>query len=185
MMSERTIMTGKPQFDSLYPFVQVGKIRRQLNEYNLNKLNENENTIKDNNYGYIAGPIRKHKLEKAENVPEPELTSGKLIDSNLNILSATHDQKELLKKAGLTIDDDADVRVIKDKDGNLKSAISIKRDEKTKEISKVNYIDTDQNDKYFKQAIAKIATIPGGVSLQKQGVTILKEEINPKAIVND
>lgn len=170
---------AKFNHDPMYPYVRIGKIRSKIDNIIEQKLNDQENS-----YGYIAGPLRKQKVVEPDNVPEPELQSGKILDPDINIYSADHSQRELLRKAGLSIDQNADVRVIKDKEGNLKAAIAIKRDEKNA-IKQLNYIDVDKDDKYFKKAIGRLGTIPGGVSMQKQKVEVFKEEINPLVLIED
>lgn len=167
---------------NLYPFVRVSKFRRLIQKNQNTILTESTN---ENNYGFIAGPVKKISItdQKRHTIPDPEFSSGTIIDSELNIAPAAYDQKALLKKAGLSIkSDNTDVKLIRDKKGLLKAAFAVTKD-KDKNI--INYIDTDTDSKYFKQAIAKMATSPNGYDLQKKESIIIKEEINPLALSED
>ena len=165
---------------SIYPFVRASNFRRLIQQNQNSILTE---TVTD--YGFLAGPVKRVEIpeQKRHLIPDPEFTSGTIIDSELNISPAAHDQKELLKKAGLTINDNSDVKLIRDKKGSLKAAVSITKDKDNKNT--INYIDTDQNSDYFKKAIVKMSTTPGGYNLQKKESIIVKEEINPLALAED
>lgn len=166
---------------NLYPFVRASKFRRLIQKNQNTILTESSN---ESNYGFIAGPVKKVTIpqQKRHHIPDPEFSSGTMIDSELNISPAAHDQKELLKKAGLSIKDNSDVKLIRDKKGSLKAAFAV-----TKEQDKntINYIDTDTNSEYFKKAIVKMSTSPDGYDLQKKESVIVKEEINPLALSED
>jgi len=137
-----------------------------------------------NKYDTIATPIKKRSSFGLKPII-PELSGGQILDSfdsDLNILAATQQQKNLLDKIGLTIENDSEVKIVKDKKGNLKSALSINKDKNTGNIKNIHYVDVDKDDKHFKKAIVKLATLPNGYSLQKEKVDFIKENINPNVI---
>lgn len=113
-----------------------------------------------------------------------EFNSGLIVSPNIMLMPATTEEKQLLAKAGLGIGDNTDkAYVIKSKIGKVKGAISFSTN-KDDNATSINYIDVDKEGGNFKKSLVRLATLPNGVSLQKQQVEVIRDEIREDLIIN-
>lgn len=96
-----------------------------------------------------------------EDIPKPEFQSGTIIvDDTLKVLESMQKERELLSHAGLKIEAHDDVRVVKDREGNIKAAIAINNTRNMGQIVCIKYIDVDKDAQNFKKALARLITSP-------------------------
>ena len=110
-----------------------------------------------------------------------EFSSGMIIDSDLLLIPATSDEKKLLNKAGLNVDQANVIYVIKNRNGKVKGAIAFTCD-KEQNILSINYIDADVDDSNFKKGIVRLGTSPGRISLQQDEISVTRDTIRPDLI---
>jgi hypothetical protein len=112
-----------------------------------------------------------------------EFQSGMIVSPDIVLVPSSVNEQQLLSKVGLSINESDKSYLIKTKTGQLKGAISFSTDENGNVFS-INYIDVDKDDNNFKQSIARLATSPEGISLQKRQIEVTKDEIREDLVVN-
>lgn len=116
-------------------------------------------------------------------MPSPEFQSGVIfIDPNLRLLKALHQERELLSYAGLEIDPNDDIKLIKDENGQLKAALAIKYSNMG-QIIKIKYIDVDDNSKHFHGCMCKLLNIGSPITYY-ENIEVIKNEIS-KDLITD
>jgi len=102
-------------------------------------------------------------------------TYSLLNDTNLLIATSYRTERELLKLAGLSIIEEDDVRVVKTRDGDIKSAMALHLE--NGKVTSVNFIDVDKDGKYFKQGLARLATLPNSIRFESSDLNIERDDI--------
>jgi len=99
-----------------------------------------------------------------------------LNDTDLLISSSYRTERELLKIAGLNVIEGDDVRIVKTRNGDIKSAMALHCESDGK-VHSVNYIDVDKDGKYFKQGLARLATLPNSITFKSSSLDICRDDI--------
>ncbi len=130
--------------------------------------------------------LGRNKEDSYADLPEPEFQSGMiLIDPELKLLKAVYAERNLLSKVGLKIGATDDVRVVKDNNGNLKSALSIGYNNMGQVIT-IRYIDVDKDGCNFQKCIASLANQQNSPLKFYEGVIVdLERDTIPSSVIKD
>lgn len=109
-------------------------------------------------------------------------TYSLLNDPNLLISTSYRTERELLKMAGLDIQEGDDVRIVKTRSGDIKSAMALHKEENGN-VSSVNYIDVDSDGKYFKQGLSRLATLPNSIRFESGELEIHRDDISDGLVI--
>jgi len=179
MLGNKDMLAG--QYNQIY---QVSKAQGIINKQKA--INENANVeggASATTMAPIGGSTKKIISNQTTIKPKSNLnrkpiveTYSLLNDSNLLISTSYRNERELLKSAGLQIQEDDDVRIVKTRSGDIKSALALHLENDGK-VSSVNYIDVDKDGKYFKQGITRLATLPNSVSFKSSTLEITRDDI--------
>ncbi len=116
--------------------------------------------------------IRKPMVETYTLLNNPELLISKSYSSEC----------KLLKNAGLTINENDDVRVVKTRSGHIKSAMAL-HTENTGKVISVNYIDVDKDGNNFKHGLARLATLPNSLVFKSSNIEVFRDDISDGLII--
>jgi hypothetical protein len=177
------------------PLIRATKNINIYKKYQSNLLQEGENSeinpnvMKSSGHSDITGdntipcPLGRTPADVHTYgiMPEPEFQSGVIfIDPNLRLLKALHQERELLSYAGLDIDPDDDIKLVKDDNGQLKAALAINYSHMG-QIIKIKYIDVDDESKHFHGCMCKLLNIGSPVKYY-EGIEVIKNELSKDLI---
>ena len=175
---------------NLNPIVRTTNNIRQYKSYleNKNKDKDNKSTnVSGGSSITYCGPLsggKKIKLRKNKTIIKPmsERAFTLLTDPNLVIIETNSRERELLREAGLKIEIDHKVHIIKDRKGNIKSAIAVKSDEDYN-VNEVRYIDADPESNHFKDGISRLATLPDKLTFKSNNIAVHRDQIREDLII--
>lgn len=154
-------------------------------QYNPNVTTSFGPLIGDSEDGLDLGGNRK---QFDLSLPKPEFQSGMiLVDSGLYLLKALSDEYNILSIAGLEIEPTDDVRVIKNKAGEIVGAITFGT-KHVNQIQKIRYIDVDEASSNFKQCMCKLAqqeSATNPLRFYSNSADITRNEIPNKFIIRN
>jgi len=174
----------------LNQIIRISKAHRIISQSQVN--NENANVVG----GHLAtsmvpiGSTTKKTISNSDVIkPKDNLrrkpmveTYSLLNDSDLLISKSYRAECELLKRVGLLINESDDVRVVKTRRGDIKSAMSLQKDNDGY-VKTAHYIDVDKDGSFFKQGLARLATLPNSVSFKSSNIEIFRDEIGDGLII--
>ena len=172
------------------PIVRTTKCIRKYKSYLESRGVDESANVAGGSSATYCGPIsggKKIKLRKNKVVIKPisERAYTLLHDPNLVIIESNGQERQLLEKAGLKIDPDDAVHIVKDRTGNIKSAIAVKVDDYGENVTEVRYIDADPKSKNFKGGISRLATLSNNLSFESNNIEVHRDEIKEGLIIND
>lgn len=173
------------KFTRCYKTYQEQKHLRESEgeEYNPNVFQSKPPTNSEPTDGLKLG---RDKDDSYADVPAPDFQSGMiLIDPELKLLKAINDERNLLSKVGLKICATDDVRVVKDSNGNLKSAMAIGYSNMG-QVIKIRYIDVDKDGANFQKSIASLAKQQSSPLKFYEGhnIDLERDDIDPAVLVD-
>ena len=172
------------QFNQVY---QISKLQKIISDNK--KLNENANVTGGASatsmapIGGSTAVIKDVPIFKAKKlIRKPIVETHVLLDdSNLIITTSYAQERELISKVGLQINEDDDVRIVKTRSGDIKSAMALHYE--NEKVHSIRYIDVTEDSIYFKKGIARLATLPNVLSFKDSTIDIIKDDIADGLII--
>ncbi len=168
------------QFNQFY---QMSKIRRIINESK--KLNENANIEGGSSATDVApmcgsgvSTLSDTVLFKQKKINRKPIVETHILldDSDLLISTSHRQERELLSKVGLNITESDDVRVVKTRSGDIKSAMALQKSKDGK-IHTIHYVDVDKDGNHFKKGLSRLSTLPNEISFKSSNIEVIKDDI--------
>ena len=119
---------------------------------------------------------------------KPEFQSGMiLVGSDLKLVKAIHNDRDLIEKAGLHIDPTDDLRIIHNSDGKIVGAIAFGT-KHVNQIKKIRYIDIDPDSQNFNKCLCHMIRNTDHSSnplrfYNVDDIEIDRDDIDPKYIL--
>jgi len=166
------------QLNQIY---QISKLQKIIKD--ANKLNENANVAggaSATSMAPIGGsttPIKDTPIFKAKKIIRKPIVETHVLldDHNLIITTSYRQEQELISQVGLTINEGDDVRIVKTRSGDIKSAMALHYENDN--VHTIRYIDVAEDSKYFKKGIARLATLPNVLSFKDSNIDIIRDDI--------
>lgn len=160
---------------------QISKLQKIIKE--ANSVTENANVsggalaTSMPSIGGSTAPIKDVPVFKAKKIIRKPIveTYTLLDDSNLIITTSYQQERKLISQVGLTINEDDDVRIVKTRSGDIKSAMALHYE--GGDVHTIRYIDVDGDSKYFKKGISRLATLPNVLSFKDSNIDIIRDDI--------
>ena len=134
---------------NLNPIIQVSKIRKNI--LNKSKIDEShaifESISNTNNI----------KSRKVKPINYSDLPVSSIINEDLILIKANLNEIKLVNLLGLNTENSTHIYLIKDRSNNIKSSFSLNA--KDKYISEINFLDIDENNSNFKDAIDRLFSL--------------------------
>ncbi len=170
------------------PIIRTTKCIRRYKEYFESRDLDESANVAGGESATSCVPIGGKKLNFRKNKtiikPLSERSYALLRNPNLVVIESNNNERELLKQVGLKIESNDKVHIIKDRNGRIKSAMSIKLDDNDI-VTEVRYIDTDQDSKHFKDGLSRLITLPDKLSFESNTIEVHRDSIREDLIVND
>jgi hypothetical protein len=150
------------------PIIQATKFRKLRRSY-IDQMKKSEESIGPSTTIANVSPIgsqspmisdsaykRRRKITKPK--LRTEFKSANIIGNpNLVIIRSSSQERNLLNLAGLNTEASDYVLTIKDRQGGIKSALSMKIEDDI--VHEINYIDVDSDGSNFKKGLVRLATL--------------------------
>lgn len=146
---------------------------KYLNESTSNQFIKNNNPSELNTGNVLGSPIKMNtnpevfKVDKNNNLEETLLKTP--LNNECVLYPASAPEKTVLENIGLDVLDNAKTFIIKDKNDNIKAALSINESFGSKSIK---YMDVSDNEEYLQEAIITLGLKPSGYELTFSEVSI-------------
>lgn len=127
--------------------------------------------------GGSTTPIKDTPIFKAKKIiRKPIVETHTLLDDyNLIITTSYLQERELISQVGLIINENDDVRIVKTRTGDIKSAMALHYE--NGDVHTIRYIDVAEDSAYFKKGLARLATLPNVLSFKDANIDIIRDDI--------